>query len=199
MSVIGYGRSIPWRRRLWKTGDRSWRPELLTSALIAVIVTLVVWFGGLAFLDWATGQDTDIGLGPDFLYIVLLPVVMAGLAWLAFRNAWQTTGDLNDDLAGHPRWGAASGRAAIVAPLVALIFNQVVWNASLDRFDWLGSFIIDPFNPTTLVVLIIFPLLLVGVTIWSAIAVQTLMTPPRPVRRHRDDSVPNPEGELADQ
>ena len=175
------------------------RPQLLTGALIAAILTLVVWFGGLAFLDWATGQDSDIGLGLDFLYLVLLPVVMAGLAWLAFRNAWQTTSDLNDDLAGRRRRVAANGRATIVAPLVALIFNQVVWNASLDRFDWLGSFINDPFNPTTLVVLIIFPLLLVGVTIWSGIAVQTLMTPPRPVRRHRDDPDPNSDVELAEQ
>ena len=161
--------------------------ELLTGGLIAAVVTLVVWFGSLAFLDWVSGRNTDTGLGPDFLYLVLLPLVMAGLAWLAFRSAWQLTSDLNDDLAGRPRQVAVNRRAAIVAPLVALVVNQVVWNASLDRFDWLGAFLSDPFNPATLVVLIIFPLLLVGVTIWSGIAVQTLMTPPRSARRYRDD------------
>lgn len=141
----------------------------------------------------------DTGLGPDFLYVVVLPVAMAGLAWVVFRNAWQMTGDRNDDLAGRPRQVATAGRSAIVAPLVVLVANQVVWNASLDRFDWLGAFINDPFKPTTLVVLIIFPLLLVGATIWSGIAVQTLTPPPRPVRRDRDDPDSNSDLEPADE
>lgn len=136
---------------------------------------------------WVTGRNTDTGLGPDFLYLVLQPTVTAGPAWLAFRGAWQMTSDLNDDLAGRRRQSIANGRAAIVASLVALVVNRVVWNASLDRFDWLGAFINDSFNPATLVVLIVFPLLLVGVTIWSGVAVHTLMTPPRPARRFRDD------------
>ena len=165
--------------------------ELLTGGLIAAVVTLVVWFGGLTFLDWVTGRnDGDARLRPDFLYFVLLPLVMAGLAWLAFRSAWRSTSDLNDDITGRPRRVVADPRAVIVAPLVALAVNQVVWNASLDRFDWLGAFSNDPFNPATLVVLVVFPLLLVGVTIWSGIATQILMTPTRPPRPYRDDPDP---------
>ncbi len=161
---------------------------LVTGGLIVAILTLLIWFGGLALLDWVTGQDVDTGLGPDFLYVVVLPILMAGLAWIAGRAAWQATREVDDDLAGFSREPGADQRTAVVAPFVALAVNWLVWNASLARYDWLGIYASDLFNPATLVVLIVFPLLLTGVTIWSGLAVQALLAPPRTVRRYRDES-----------
>lgn len=151
--------------------------ELIPGGLAAAVITLVIGFGGLAFLEWVTGRNADMGLGPDFLYLVLLPITMAGLAWIAFRSAWKVTSDPADDPAGRSRRAKADSRAAIVAPLLALAVNQIVWTVSLDHFDWLGAFIGNPFNSATRMVLMVFPLLLVGVTIRSGIAAQTLMTP----------------------
>lgn len=142
------------------------------GGLVATIVTLALWFAGLAFLKWTLEQGVDAGLGPSVLYYVVFPVALAGFAWVAGSAAWRLAqAEPDDEITSSSRRDAAR-RAGLVAPFVALVVNQVVWNASLDRFDWLNSFGFDPFNLATLVVLIVFPLLLAGVTIWAGLAVR---------------------------
>lgn len=69
---------------------------------------------------------------------------------------------------------------------------MIVWTSSLDRLDWLDGSGYDPFHPAALVVLIVFPLLLAGVTIWAGLAVRALMTAPATRRPVRDEPAYDP-------
>ena len=76
---------------------------LIASGVVVAIVTLAVWFAALAFLRWVPTRDVNTGLGPDFLYVVVLPLAMAGLAGLAASAAWRYQLALGADEDG-PAW-----------------------------------------------------------------------------------------------
>lgn len=63
-----------------RPSDADERPRALIVSGVATLVTLAVWFAALAFPRWVTERGVDTGLGPDVLYVAVLPIAMVGLA-----------------------------------------------------------------------------------------------------------------------
>lgn len=170
-----------------------------TQAILAgVVVTLVLWFAGLILLDLLFDSVSSPGAVSllQLLYDIGLPVGVTAVAWLGMRSTWELSAGVPDDLDDDEETGddgvaadddvnetvaplfdgaASDRRVLIVAPMLALLANRVVWERVDDQYAPLSLWLTGDRDIALFLVEAVLALVVVGVSIWAGLAARTLL------------------------